>query len=356
MYASSARPNDPLVRQGSLLPSFIVVVVLAALYAHFSGPTAPDWVGYSELYDYEGGWLFRTGRDPLFVWILHESRLLFGVNGYQSFRFSVFIAFLSGGAWLAYRMPLRGSWPIIPAMIVIAALMLKGLVQIREGLAFLLISMALLRIFVAKRGYFTSGLLALIAIFIHAGAGLFTGVWLLAAALFLAPDWVLGGRAFPTFLTGLAAAVGFSLAFFVLNNASTLEFLLRDLGADTSTEAVGGIWKFAYWLGNGAIIFVVRRQILRSAHGSTKFGFAYSTVIGAFVLPAIYTICVTLVFGLFYLPAVTSFMIRLLISSVQLSLLIVGLRGRADLYTLGVAAASLADQTRLLFADFYPPH
>jgi hypothetical protein len=139
---------DPI----ALWASALVVVAMAALYWHFSGPIFADWIGYSQLWDNDGGWLLREGRDPLFVSLLHQSRRLFGQNGYGEFRFALFAVFAAVGARLAYLM--RAEWVsvlfVVP--IVISAFMLKSLVQIREGLAFLIVVLPLISVFRPKGG------------------------------------------------------------------------------------------------------------------------------------------------------------------------------------------------------------
>src|SRR5437763_1137175 len=50
--------------------AIIMIGLMGLLYAQFSGPLVPDWSGYEELWDNDGGWLANQGRDQLFAWLM----------------------------------------------------------------------------------------------------------------------------------------------------------------------------------------------------------------------------------------------------------------------------------------------
>jgi hypothetical protein len=176
----------------------------------------------------------------------------------------------------------------------------------------------------------------------------FLALWVMAATFSLMPRLVVW-RGLPWFLLALGVCGGLAGAALASASAGALEFSLQDLGIDTSVQAIGGAAKNVYWLVNGLVVLVIWRQLLVAGHGCGWFGRSFAICLGSFVLPFLYTVCLALVFRQFYLPAVTSMAVRLLLSSMQLGLLIVGLRGALNLWSIGIASASILDQARLLF-------
>ena len=326
-----------------------VVVTLALLYWQFHGPNLADWGGYGALYDRDGGWLASQGRDPLFVQLIHVSRTIFGGNGYDTFRAALFAVFLISAARAAYAMVPGKTWSIFLAVVVVAAFLIKSLVQVREGLAFLLVLWPLVQTYRwGKSNLVLAGAFALVAPFIHSGAALFSGLWAMAAGLCLVPRILMSTR-LPWFFMFVGVALGVAAARVLAGSASALEFSLRDLGIDANTEAVGGIAKYIYWIFMGVSVIIIGRQLVSAGKGSGRFGQALAISLGSLILPLIYTICLVLVFRQFFLPAVTSMADRLLFSSMHLALLIIGLRGKVNSWSIGIAAFLIFDQIRLLF-------
>jgi hypothetical protein len=99
----------------------------------------------------------------------------------------------------------------------------------------------------------------------------------------------------------------------------------------------------------GAIVFVVRRQVLGVAATGRRFGESYATVLAAGLLPLIYVVCLLLVFTRFDSVAVVSLWVRMLLTTLELGMMLVAIRGGANWITAAVAAVSIVDQTRLLF-------
>ena len=339
---------DPI----ALWASALVVVAMAALYWHFSGPIFADWIGYRQLWDNDGGWLLREGRDPLFVSLLHQSRRLFGENGYGEFRFALFAIFTAVGARLAYLM--RAGWVsvffVVP--IIISAFMLKSLVQIREGLAFLIVVLSLISVFRPKGGgWFIAGIGAIAGTLTHAGAGIFVLAWAVACGFYFGPARLLGSKGVRDALLLVGVALGVAVTAAIFQFSQFLEFSLQDIGTDTTVDATGGIWKYLYWLFNGLLMLLTRHQLLSAAWGSRKFSYSYATVLGSLIIPLIYTTCIMLVFSNFYLPIITASATRLLFSTMEIGLIIIGLRGKANWMTLPIALALVADQFRLLIIE-----
>jgi hypothetical protein len=332
-----------------LYAAVFTAITLGVVYLRYHGADAVDWQGYSEIYDRDGAWLARQGRDPLFVALVGAAKVVFGGNGYAAFRASVFGVFVAVAAFVAYAMRPGRPWAIFVAVVVVAAFLIKSQTQIREGLAFVLVLGPLIRTYrLGAANPLMAGTFALAAYFMHSGAVVFLALWVMAATFSLMPRLVVW-RGLPWFLLALGVCGGLAGAALASASAGALEFSLQDLGIDTSVQAIGGAAKNVYWLVNGLVVLVIWRQLLVAGHGCGWFGRSFAICLGSFVLPFLYTVCLALVFRQFYLPAVTSMAVRLLLSSMQLGLLIVGLRGALNLWSIGIASASILDQARLLF-------
>ena len=349
--------SQPTQRPGlsvsGLVAALLVMFALWVLYWRFSGDAAPDWEGYGRLYDNEGGWLLKKGRDPGFVWLISQARAIFGHDNYAEFRFSLFCVFTVFAAWLAARMPeqdaVRPITSLVTALIVVLAFLLKGLAQIREGIALLFIVAPAVTIFRDQRGgIFRSGVGIVVAAVIHAGTVFLSGAWLAAVGIWLLPNRIVSGVALQRILLALSVLVGVILGLTVLRNINDVNFLLQDFGATRWASAQSGLWKYLYWIANGAFVIMVRHQLLASVKTAQKFAFAYATAIGTILLPAIYSICLVLVVTNFQFAAVASMAMRVLFTATELALIIIALRGRADLGTAALAIAMLADRARLL--------
>lgn len=334
----------------------LAVFVMAFFYWEFPASGFGDWLGYAEIWDQDGGWLANQGRDPLFVTIVHQSRQVFGDGGYAVFRDVLYGVFTLAAARFAYVMRSRQVSALYVVPIVAAALLVKSLVQIREGMAFVIAVVPLVGVFRASRsGWLVAGIGALMAVLMHFGALLFVVCWAVASVLYLAPDRLLGGKGARTSLMALGLALGVAMSVAILAFSKVLELALEDLGSDTTAPAIGGAWKYVYWIVNGGLVLLVRQQLLNAAWGSRKFGYAYATVLGSVVLPIIYTVCIILVFNQFYLPVITSAAVRLLFSGVEAALLVIGFRGKANWLTAAIAVILIADQLRLLLSESAAP-
>jgi len=348
--APDDRPVAKL-RPGSVLSAALVVAAMGLLYWRFHGEAAPDWAGYEALYGGGGAWLLAQGRDPVFVWLLQASRAVLGDGGYASFRAILFALFTAVAAWVAFITPpqrrLGDFAPVAIALMVVLMFLLKGLAQIREGLAFVAVLLPVVSMFAfQRRGVVRSGLGAALAAAIHFGAAIFIAVWAVAGAQAALARTVLK-PGFQRLLLIAGVGLGLGAAFLFLRDGAAVRFILQDHGVDTSASPVGGPAKYAYWLANGAMVLVIRRQLLDAA-GPRRFGFLYAGALGSFVAPLLYALTLFMVFTGFAVPALTSMVIRLLFTVMELSLAVVMLRGRATWLTVLVTVAMIADRVRLL--------
>jgi len=309
-----------------------------------------DWNGYRAMYDGGGTYLARQGRDPLFVWLIVEAGDLLGGGGYEVFRLILFSVFAMVGACWAGASVLAGSGLLASLLVVGAAFLLKSLIQIREGLAFLVLLASLAGLARANpRVMAASGFGALVAALIHSGTAIFLLAWLAALTVRGGDGPPRGRRRLALWLTVGAVAVGVGVAQLISLDAAALEDSLRDFGVDNTGAVEADAWKFLYWLAMGGLVIVVRNQVIGAAGGCGAFGESYATVIAAGLLPMVYVVCLLLVFTRFDSAAVVSLSIRMLLTTIELGLMIVAVRGRANWITAGVAAVSIVDQARILY-------
>jgi len=346
------RENDPDIEHAvyprRLLAAFMFLIAIWSLYARFSGEGTPDWLGYSGLYDSAGGYLETQGRDPLFVWLIAAGRRVLGPNGYPDFRLLVFGLLSMFGSRLVYSMPCRRIWPWLSALTVLDLFLLKGLVQIREGLAIALVSAPLVGAFTTGRiSRFQIGVFAAIASLIHIGAACFLFVWL-CATLFPARSSTSNPLPNQGWLLSAGTVLGVGLGVLILKNPEFVEKLLRDIAENPGRDVNGGLFKNLYWIANGAMLLEIRKQV--SIPNSEFGGIArdYSAILGSVLMPALYFICIILVFDQFFIPGVTSMFVRLFLTSMQLALVIIGLRGTGNWVTLLLVVVNGVDQWRLL--------
>jgi hypothetical protein len=354
MY-NGAGDRPPTIYGDRFLAALLVIAIMAGLYWAQVGYWASDWLGYQNLYLGEGSWLSVQGRDPGFIWLLEAGYALFGPEGYETFRLVLFVLFTAFASWLAYSIPTQirvGPFSmLLTVAVTLCAFLLKGFIQIREGVAFMFVlAPAVVMYGQGRRGIPWSGLGGIVAPLIHAGAALLTAAWFLAMGLFWLGRRALASRLLISALTVSAIGVGALVALEIFRSVGAVEFLRRDIGIGETPWVQAAGWKYAYWALNGLIVMVLRHQILDATNDMDGFPRAYAVSVGAIILPLAYAVCAVLVFGNFNLLAVTSVMIRLLLTSLELAVIIICLRGRGDWLTAGIAAAMLADRARLIIA------
>ncbi|MGH6992549.1 MAG: hypothetical protein ACREEH_04355 [Caulobacteraceae bacterium] len=328
-----------------------VVAILAAIFVHFQGPGLPDWDGYDSLYFNRGGWLADEGRDPAFVWFIDHAGAVFGGMGYDAFRKVTFAVFGLVAAWLASITPRQDrlgdfSWLFV-AVAILSALLLKSLVQIREGLAFLCILVPMAWMLRRPRaGGVFSAIGSALGGAVHAGAAMFGGVWLGAFFLIALRDQALQGRWLRNALLIFGVSCGLAAALFVRAHPWFDTQLLQDLGVDSSADVQTGLWKEAYWLLNGVITAILVHHIALEGRGR-RFTLAWLLTLGWALLPGLYTACVVLTFSHFELPTVTTFFVRAYFTVSELAILAIAFQGTAAKACLFAALAMLAERARI---------
>jgi hypothetical protein len=316
MTAIPTRPRA-VVHEAGFLAALIVLAGLIAAQWVYASSDAPDWQGYQALYEGSADWLGPSG----FMAVLAGARWLFGPDGYGLFRLALFGVFAGFAARLAYVMPVqrRLGWAtaLMTGGAVLASLGPKSVVQIREGLAFVV--------------FLAGPVGALIAPLIHAGIAPLSAVWLVAWSPRRVPAWA---------LTIASVSIGLALALLTIAHGDEVATYAASLGVDVSARVRGGWLKLGYWAALGGATWVLRARL---ADGD-RFGEA----LGSGLLPAVYVFCAALVAAGFATPAVTSMGVRVLITAMDLALLRVCLRGRADVASAVVMVGMLCDELRLL--------
>ena len=342
--------RGPSFYPANLFAALLFSIALCATAWRFSNPNGPsDWQGYQNIFYGDGAYLARAGVDPIFVWVVRMSHRVFGGNGYEDFRRALFLLFLTVGAWLTYKLPTRTVSPFTTAAIVFSAFLLKSTVQIREGLALILVLLSLATVFSGRRrGALATGVGAGAAALTHIGTSFFAVTWLVSSVQGVLPNRFLSSRALPISLLLLGTVTGIGVGLGVLSNSTTVEFALRDMTTDISAAAVGGFWKSVYSVARGVAVLIIASQLRRAAAASLKFGYLYAMTLGWLIIPAVYAFTAVLVFSQFYLPAVTTFGSRILFTLMSVALVIIALRAKANAWTLLVALVGIADQYRLL--------
>jgi hypothetical protein len=339
-----------VINEPGFYAAALAIVGLSIAQLAYASSDAPDWQGYEVLYEGSADWLTPNGLSPLFMALLGGARWLFGPEGYGLFRILLFALFAGFAGWLAYIMPMQrrlgGASALMASGTAMTALLLKSVVQIREGLAFVVVLMGILAVLRHKTPRFVRpGVSVAVAPLIHAGIASLSGVWLIACALVWAPRNVLTSRWLHRAVGLSALAAGSYLALAVISNGEAIAAYVAGLGVETSAIAQGGTIKIGYWAALGGVVFVLGRQVLVC---DGKLTIAFSIALGVGLLPLAYGFCLVLVLANFYVPAVTSMGIRVLITGLDLALVTVCLRGRANKLTAGVMIFMLADELRLL--------
>ena len=316
MTAVPTRPRVVIYEAGFFAALIALVGLLAGQWL-YSSSDAADWHGYQALYEGSADWLGPNG----FMALLAGARWVFGPEGYGMFRVALFGVFAGFAAWLAYRMPLqpRLGWAsvLMTGGAVLAALGPKSVVQVREGLAFVVFMVGPLGVLAAPA--------------IHAGLAPLSVVWVAAWAPWKVPSWL---------LTAGSVAVGVAMALLSITHGDEVRAFAASIGVDVSAQVQGGWLKALYWGTLGFAAWVLRVQLID--------GDRFDGVLGGVLLPGAYAFCATMVVAEFATPAVTSMGVRVLITAMDLALLRVCLRGRANWATAAVTVGMLLDELRLL--------
>jgi hypothetical protein len=307
-----------------------------------------DWDGYQAMYDRGGGYLVDQGRDPLFSWIMDRAFDVFGGGAYEIFRIVLFISFTFLAAVVAFSGVLEGSLIFASVLVSVDAFVLKSLVQIREGIAFAVVMWST-ALFPEKRniGVIISVLGCISSAFIHAGTCVFLLVWVVALCLRLLSIGRSNPHLISKYLTSSAVISGIAVAVLINQDAQFLERTLRHLGVTGDGPVTVSAWKYLYWAAMGIVVVVVRAQVADANREFKYFRSVYAVVLGAGLVPLLYVMCVITVVTEFT-ATVAAMEIRMLLTALELSLVTIVMRGRANALTGLVAVATLTDQMRLI--------
>lgn len=348
------RQHRRWLRVSSLLAAALVAASLVAGSIYVRGDANPDWYGYERMYREQGAWLSEYNRDPLFTWAVERARQALGPDGYEHFRLAVFSLLLAGALWVVFSVPaqcrLRSLHlrALTVGVAVIAIFFVKATVQVREGLAFLLIAAAIVRIINASDELkvthaFLSYVLLAGAAFIHYGTGLYIVAFTAANAF----AFVLKhARRRATVIAAICALV---CAWAACEYVSTAFSALDAFGLDLDYRSEARWLKYAFWIVYGFALLALAREVrLASETMTNATGASFAIIHGAFVLPFLFVFAVLLIATDKPLPVV-SMGARMLSTGAGVGLLIVLLRGRASLATLAVACFLVVDQLRTIY-------
>lgn len=335
-----------------LLAAGMVLVAMWVFYWSSNGLSGMgDWVAYRRMYDTGGGYLAPQGRDPAFVWLISAAARVFGYEGYQTFRNVLFAAFTLVAARWAYVS--RGLTPVT-AITIFATLIVKCTVQIREGIAFVFLAWPLIGVYVqrpnqaakAPQSAFRAFVGALLALFTHSGTSIFLGVWLGAGALTVIPRKFVAWRYTPRALLLFGVSAGVSLGAVILVFPHPFEALVVALTGGLYATPQTFIWKTLYWLTLGTLTLALGNQLVTVGRGCSPFGYAYAISLGRFVMPLVCSGCIFLVISALRTGEVIEWGNRLLVSLLELALIVITIRGRANYLTLLIALILLANESR----------
>lgn len=242
--AAAIHPRGTRKRSGRpWLTASLSVLALAVPVLALTGLLNPDWYGYAKIFEEGGAWLADQGRDPLFLVLMQGAIALFGADGYDDFRVALGWGFITFAGWLG----LGAGWQRAPgsaiggvglALAVVNFGWTRFTVQIREGLAMILVLLAL-RWASHDRHRTLTTLLLVGAALIHSGTALVLLGWLVA--LLTTPSETndsrhLGLGLAGGFVLGLLAFIGFDAG-----GAAT------DLFDRTEQAEAEGLSKALYW-------------------------------------------------------------------------------------------------------------
>jgi hypothetical protein len=325
--------------------AIFLIFALVAAYLGFDWSWNSDWRGYYQIYVGAGAWLADRGRDPLFVFLVNRAAALFGREGYETFRHLAFAPFAVTAAWLAATAPRQLIRPSIIAIVIciIAILPVKSLVQIREGLGFLIVIFASRLIILGNgRSFIITTLLALASL-VHIGLAVFLLIYLF---INLFPKAITKRK---HYIVALALfAFGAILGAFLISAPSTAVAITQEIGTGSDASIQNSYIKSIYWLAQGAAVFLLSSRLRSSASIMQGQSRLFILSIAVWILPLLYGLCLTLSLAGSSIAILASAAIRLLFTAMELSLVITLWRGGIGALTLGVCGFMILDRCRIL--------
>jgi hypothetical protein len=353
---SGARSGTRLIAS-NVIASLLVAGGMITGWTLFRGSANPDWAGYERIFNEQGAWLADRDRDPIFLAFVGAARDVLGPDGYEAFRLGVFALMLVATLLLVFRLPPQRELAhklaraAVVSVAVVAIMITKALVQIREGLAFSLVAIAVVRLVPAEgreelpQGVFmTYGLLALAAL-THAGTGVYVVTFAAADLVSFALSDATVRRRGISVVAATLAVVGA----FVLRDQIASRLMPEDeFALDLVRSDVSQVLKYVYWALMGGVLFVLARQVRGAARTlRQRKAAAFAAIQGWVVLPLVYTLALLMLVSQQPLH-VTSMLQRMLSTAVGVALVTVLMRGRANYWTLGIAGFFLVSQIRTI--------
>lgn len=244
------------------MKSIILKLVFLSIFfviSIFLEEKTPDWFGYERIFE-NGAWLADLGKDGGFLFVIKTFKIIF-TNNYLLFRRVIDLMFLLVIGWLLSNKFLKNEdyskKLIICSVCIIPLVLLRFTVQIREGLALVLILIALNIISrfggINKNISFRNILLPLVLLFIsasiHSGLSIFL--------IFFIYSILIGHIKANTKLDRIAL-VYINIVFFLIISIIIYKYLysIKDIyytgnGVNTSLN----IAKIFYWFLWGCILY-----------------------------------------------------------------------------------------------------
>jgi hypothetical protein len=324
----------------------LLIFALVTAYLGLDWSWNGDWKGYYQIYVGAGAWLADRGRDPLFVFIINRAAALFGGEGYEIFRHIAFAPFVLAAAWLAATSPRQLIRPsIIPIVACIITVMsVKSLVQIREGLGFILVIIASRSIATKARNKVLIITLLALASMMHAGLAIFLFSYLFGISF---PKIITINNSY--ILSGLLFILGMGFGALLILAPSAAAAITREIGTSSDTSIQNNYIKYIYWAMQGLSVFFLSIRLKSSTIG-LKYDQSrvFILYIAIWLLPFLYGICFIMSASGAPVALLASAAIRLLFTTMELSLIIILWRGGMGGITLGVCAFMMIDRGRLL--------
>jgi hypothetical protein len=189
MYGLSVKKVKNSARTPARRPTWIQVVLCTGLMSipifYLTEFLNPDWFGYQLIYENEGAWLSAQGRDPLFLLLIQIANVIFGANHYDQFREWLGWLFIGVSAWLARgagwkpRDVTSSAWGLSLTLAILQFGLTRFTVQIREGIAIVVVLIALRWATKDGRAVLVTAFLCGAAL-VHGGASLLLLGWLIA--------------------------------------------------------------------------------------------------------------------------------------------------------------------------------
>lgn len=125
---------------------FVASAVLASAIFYYWNDRNPDWEGYRMIYENAGAWLADSGRDPTFLLLIEMFRSQGIVpSSYEPFRVTIAAVFI----YFTFRfmsgkvIEFPSSHSIFVFLPFLSLVLIRSTIQIREGLAIVLLLLAL---------------------------------------------------------------------------------------------------------------------------------------------------------------------------------------------------------------------